>query len=85
MEKYLPVGTVVMLKDAKKEVMIIGYLVSEEGKQEYDYMGVAYPEGMVSRTHNVAFNHDQIEKIVYKGYETEKYKELNKKLLDYKK
>ena len=44
-DKYLPIGTVVLLKDAKKRVMITGFAVKgkETGDKMYDYMGCMYP------------------------------------------
>ena len=47
-EKFLPIGTVVLLKDATKKVMITSYLIFAKGDQEeknmYDYGGCPYPE-----------------------------------------
>lgn len=43
---FLPVGTVVLLKNGKKRVMITGFCVQPQGKDEaYDYSGCLYPEG----------------------------------------
>lgn len=91
-EKYLPIGTVVLLKNGTKEVMITCYGIMPEGDiieageqvsgkgKMYDYGGCTYPEGMVSSDNLVIFNHDKIEKICYKGYETDAYKEFNETL-----
>lgn len=84
-EKYLPIGTVVLLKDATKEVMITGLAIlggasetvtDSEGNEKHlakiwDYSGCPYPEGLITTNEAFAFNHDQIEKICYMGYETE--------------
>lgn len=78
--KYLPLGTVVLLKDATKKVSIIGYKVYEENdneKKEYDYVGCLYPEGVVSSDKNLLFNHKQIQKVYYIGYNDEEYKKVN--------
>ena len=77
-EKYLPIGSVVLLKGAKKELMITGYLVIEDGKDNktYDYCGCLYPEGMISSDQTALFDHDQIEKIVYIGYEGPQFNSL---------
>jgi hypothetical protein len=69
-EKYLPIGTVLMLKEAKKRIMIIGYLpVSNKDGEKviYDYAACLYPEGMISSDKTLLFNHDQIEKIYFIG------------------
>ena len=67
-EKYLPVGTVVLLKNGKKRVMITGFCVTPQGKDEaYDYSGCLYPEGFLSSSQNCLFNHSQIEKVFHMG------------------
>lgn len=72
-EKYLPLGTIVLLKEAKKRMMIVGYEVTteEEEPKTFDYIGCLYPEGVISPDRNLLFNHDQIEKIFFKGYSDE--------------
>lgn len=79
-EKYLPVGTVVMLKSGQMAMMITGYKVRTETLEEYDYCGCIYPIGFTSDQKGT-FNHDQIEKVIYMGYKDDNYIELNKKLL----
>ena len=81
-EKYLPIGTVVMLKEGKKEIMITGYLPIPNGQEKimYDYSACLYPEGIISSDQVIVFNHDQIDKVYYKGFESEGYKELNEKI-----
>ena len=68
-EKYLPVGTVVLLKGGKKRVMVTGFcVVSPEIEQKvFDYCGCIYPEGYLNSTQNCLFNHDQIDKIYHVG------------------
>lgn len=92
-EKFLPVGTVVLLKGGKKELMIISYCIVPSGEAYdkngkvtventmFDYGGCVYPEGMLSSDQIYAFNHDQIEKVLHKGYETDKQKEISKILI----
>ena len=69
-DKFLPVGTVCLLKDATKKVMVNGYLVSDgqNGEVLYDYSAILFPSGNNSK---LAFNHDQIEKIISMGYQDE--------------
>ena len=80
-EKFLPVGTVVKIKQNVKEIMITGYRVIGDGI-EYDYCGVLYPYG-VTTTKKIIFDHTDIEKIAYKGYSNQDFIEFNKKLKDY--
>ena len=91
-ERFLPIGTVVILKGGKRELMIMSYCIMPSGDvydkngkvdakgKMFDYGACFYPEGMVTNDQLFAFNHDQIEKICYKGYVTDNYKEISKVL-----
>ena len=50
------------------------------GDVMFDYGGCVYPEGMITSDQLFAFNHDQIEKVVYMGYVTDQQKEISKVL-----
>lgn len=88
-ERFLPIGTVVLLKGAKKELMITGYCIFPTGtqikdgkeitpeKQMYEYGGCPYPEGIINSNTINAFDHNQIDKILHLGYETEEQQELS--------
>lgn len=68
-QKFLPVGSVVLLKEATRPIVIIGYMIAEDGaKDVWDYMGCAYPIGVVRNDRNLLFQKDQIDKILFKGY-----------------
>ena len=69
-EKYLPIGTVVLLKGGKKRAMITGFCSIAQENQEkiYDYSGCVYPEGYLSSNQVCLFDHDQIEKIFFEGF-----------------
>ena len=74
--KYLPIGTVVMLKGGKKRAMITGFCSTGDGDQNkiYDYNGCIYPEGYLSSNKVCLFDHDQIEKIYHLGLVDEEEK-----------
>ena len=81
-EKYLPIGTVVLLKDGVKEVMITGLAIlggkKETGEAKiWDYAGCPYPEGIISTSQTFGFDHDKIQKICYMGYETEAHRRIS--------
>lgn len=80
--KYLPIGTVVILKEATKSIMITGYLQKEVGQNNrfYDYVGCLYPEGYIAANKNLLFDHVQIDKVLFKGYETEEQNEFFKQI-----
>lgn len=72
----LPIGTVVLLKESTKRVMIIGVLQKsideEDGKEVlWDYSGVFYPEGYMGPDKTFLFNQSQIEKVYAVGYQDE--------------
>lgn len=81
-EKFLPIGTVCMLKDGKKRVMITGFCTIPENDKSkvYDYNGCLYPEGVLTTSQTIVFNHDQIDKIYYMGYVDEEEKSFQEKL-----
>lgn len=70
---FYPVGSVVVVKGNVKKmaVMARGVMTEIQGELNYfDYAGVLYPEGLISNQ-LVYFNHKDIVKVVYKGYEDE--------------
>lgn len=68
-EKYLPIGTVVMLKGGTKRVMIIGFCAVAKTNVDklYDYSGCLYPEGLLSSEQVALFDHEQIEEVYHMG------------------
>ena len=81
-EKYLPIGTVVMLKGGKKRAMITGFcsIADEDKSKIYDYSGCLYPEGVISSNQTLLFNHEQIDKIYHLGLADDEEKEFKAKL-----
>ncbi len=78
LDKILPIGSVVKLKDAEKSIMIFGIMQTikaiDGSTVKYDYIGVPYPVGYLSPKLNLGFNHEQIETVIFKGYdENEEY------------
>lgn len=68
--KAYNIGSVVLLKDATKKLVIIGILqVNPSENKIYDYLGVPYPEGYVGSDNNFLFNHSDINDIIFSGYE----------------
>lgn len=82
-EKFLPIGTVVMLENGKKRVMISGFCaVAGENKSKiWDYSGCMYPEGFLTSTMNCLFDHEQIKEVYHLGLaEDEEEKAFKAKL-----
>ncbi|MDD3224631.1 MAG: DUF4176 domain-containing protein [Clostridium sp.] len=82
MDKYLPIGSVVLLKEGKKRLMIYGVKQMDSEKQtEYDYVGCLFPEGNIDDEHIYVFNHNQIDKIFYIGLQDEEQYKFNEYLV----
>lgn len=81
MKKYLTLGSVVILKNGKKRLMIYGRRqIHAESKKIYDYVGCLYPEGNISAEYSFMFNNEDIEKVYFIGYEDEEENEFQKVL-----
>ncbi len=81
-ERFLPIGSVALLKGGTKKVMVTGFCsVAEENQEKiYDYTGCIYPEGYLDFDQICLFDHDQIEKVFYVGYSDEEDKNFKEEL-----
>ena len=67
---YLPIGSVVLLKEGKKRVMVYGRkMKSRDDNKEYDYIGCLYPEGYLSSDDVILFDHNQIQLVYFIGFQ----------------
>lgn len=83
-KELLPIGSVVLLEEGQKRLMIYGVRQTEqETQEEYDYIGVVYPEGNMGQGTQFLFNHDQIKEVYFKGYDDEERQDFIKRLADY--
>ena len=80
-EKLLSIGSIVLLKNGTKKLMIIGYMVRDKKHKNYifDYSGCFYPEGVLDSNQLFLFNHDQIEKVLFHGYSDEEQEKFFRK------
>ena len=88
-DKFLPIGSVVILKKGKKPIMIIGYKMSSVNNNYimkgtdvisdkiFDYCAVLYPEGLIDSQNFILFDHNSIEKIIFKGFISDDSEKLN--------
>ena len=77
-EKFLPIGTVVILKGASKKIMVTGFMpLDSKNNEQYDYLACPFPEGYISSNEYLLFNHSQIDKIFYMGFENEESTDFN--------
>ena len=76
--RYLPIGSVIILKNNDKMIMITGYYSVEYARdlEIYDYSGCAYPEGVMIKSSCCSFNQSDIKEVLFEGYKTDEYKTL---------
>ena len=69
----LPIGTVLLLKESTKRIMIIGVCQrsAEKPDEIWDYSGCLFPEGYIGPDKVFLFNNDQIDKVFDMGYQDE--------------
>lgn len=81
-DKYLPIGSIVLLNNGTKKLMITGFCVAANNDQSkiFDYSGCLYPEGMLSSNEVALFNHEQIKQIYAIGFSDEEEKNFKIKL-----
>ena len=81
LEGLLPIGTVVLLKESTKRVMIIGVCQrsTDNDRAIWDYCGCFYPEGYLGADKIFLFNNDQIDRIYALGYQDAEQQEFKKK------
>ena len=83
-EELLPIGSVIWLKEAKKALMIFGVKQSNmETGEEFDYIGVLYPEGNMGTESQFLFQHEDIDRVVFRGFEDEQRTEFIKNLKEF--
>ncbi|HLR54932.1 MAG TPA: DUF4176 domain-containing protein [Pseudogracilibacillus sp.] len=81
--ELVPIGTVVIVDFVEQAVMIYGRKQQQEDKNEiWDYVACPYPQGHLSDETNIFFNHDQIQQIIFKGFETEGEVTLRQEILE---
>ncbi len=79
---FLPIGTVVLLKGGTKKVMINGFcsIPNDNNHKLYDYCGCIYPEGVIDSNKVCLFNKEQIQEVLFKGYENEEEEKFKNEL-----
>ena len=62
----LPLGSVVVLNDGVKKVMIVGYLPVGDDDKVFDYCGCVFPEGIMENCYCL-FDEENIRKVYFEG------------------
>lgn len=69
-DKLLPVGSVVLLEESNKRVMIVGRLQRQQSTGKiWDYSACFYPEGIINPNELFLFNHSQIAVVYFIGFQ----------------
>ena len=77
MKNLLPLGSIVLLENGIKKIMVFGRLQMNEVNGEiYDYAGCLYPEGLLKNENIFLFNDEDINTLVFKGFENEEEAEI---------
>ena len=83
MNALLPIGSVVLLKESTKRVMIYGRYQREfDGERVWDYIACLYPEGNINPDHSFLFDNDQIESVFFVGCQDEEELRFQQYLMD---
>ena len=70
LKDLLPIGSVVLLNDATKRVMIVGLKQQQANDEKvWDYSGCLYPEGIINPDHLFLFDHEQINTLFFIGFQ----------------
>lgn len=81
-DKYLPVGSVVLLEGGEKRVVIIGRGGRDQSTDlKWDYLGCPYPEGYIGDDYSYVFNHDRIARVFFIGFQDEEELALQQALM----
>lgn len=67
----LPIGSVVLLKNSTKKLMITGFaqVSADDPSRIYDYVGCVFPEGFIGPDQTYLFDSHQIENVFFIGYQ----------------
>ncbi|PGZ09106.1 hypothetical protein COE30_09810 [Bacillus cereus] len=81
--QLLPIGSIVILKEGTKKLMIFGrkQQVETDEVRKFDYMGCPYPEGYMNPDFTYLFNHDDIQEVVSTGYEDQEERTFQENVL----
>lgn len=77
--RFLPIGTICTIKSSNKKIMITGFFSIEYSGnvKMFDYSGCDYPEGLLLSNKTCSFNHNDIAKIEYLGYQSVEHQKFN--------
>lgn len=82
--ELLPIGSIVVLNGGTKKLMVFGVKQTDTSTNAvYDYLGVIYPEGNIGLGGQFFFNHSDINKVFFRGYEDDEREEFIQRLYEH--
>jgi len=69
----LPIGSIVLLKNAEKRLMICGWYPVKDEDDTFDYTGILYPEGFINEEEIFLFNKTDVERVDFIGFTDSEY------------
>lgn len=65
---FLPIGSVVLLKNSTKRLMVVALCQEDDNGNAWQYAGCPFPEGIKDSKSFYLFNDEQISKVFFAGY-----------------
>lgn len=82
-KRYLPCGSVVLLKGGEKRLMIIGIAARNgETGETYDYSAVLYPEGYYDPNKIYLFNNEDVQDVSFTGCHDDEWREFQERFAE---
>ena len=81
-DNILPIGSIILLRRARKPLMIIGYFANVNENEKKEYIGIPYPEGLVDMRVLRGFNHKDIRSVIQIGNQGNSFLEFKDMLLN---
>ena len=67
--RLLPLGSIVILKEGEKKLMIYGRSqFAADSEEVFDYVACLWPEGNLNEEFTYLFNHSDIDAVHHHGY-----------------
>ena len=81
-DDILPIGSIILLRRARKPLMIIGYFVNVNENEKKEYIGIPYAGGLEDMSVLRGFNHKDIRSVIQMGDQGNSFLEFKDMLLD---
>lgn len=86
MDKLLPIGSIVHIKESKCYTMIMGYCKPIQNGEDidwYEYMGCIHPVGFADINANIVFHPEDIDEVIFEGMKNDDYEARVKEVQEF--